>query len=175
MTAITLLHWRGTGIRPGLNVSAFASPGVHRLARLIANRRVADAQVRDEADGFKLLRDHQPPWAFHFGERRLAYQTRRAYDLVGLLASPEWLLAVTCREMALRRTGFFEYRLTQSNDACSLLPAHAMRQVDYLWWRLETYVGIKRNEWMFTDELLTAALDWAAAFFAPLPLASTRK
>ena len=85
------------------------------------------------------------------------------------MTSPEWLIAVTARQIALRPSafllGFLEFLLTGSNLANSLAPCR-VGAVEFVWWRLNRYLGLsKEHPCLITDELIAYAVTTATAMW----------
>lgn len=148
---------------------------MRRFARAIGWRRVAEAQNRLHADFDRLgeLKGYPSdrPWTFPLDDRRCAMQTVRSASIQGtrdFLRSPEWMIALTCREIVRAQDGNawqllgchqVEYRLMLDNRANAYLPLGKLTPAEFLWQRLEHYCGITKDDpYQFTTELLNWSL-----------------
>jgi hypothetical protein len=140
----------------------YLDPRMRQFVALIEKKRIVDHEY--------------PPRGFPFGDPRWSFQTT-SDPLIGrvrgLFKSPEWMVAVTCREIALAGSDYFlfgatlvEYKLTNKNSACAKLPSKFMSKTEYLWWRLEHYFDIsRRNPCFMSDSLLEDSLQISEIFF----------
>lgn len=145
-------------------------PRVHQLVKKVGKKRVEDAIELDlRKNG--TINSYEPPWNFPSNDPRFSLQAKSFYGLWGMLGkikSPEWMLVITARQIALDedslRFGFvaIEYRLTDSNALSSQVPERCDR-LNYLWWRLDRYFQINRvqESSLVTDDLLQFTLDSA--------------
>lgn len=137
---------------------------IHQLVNRLGKKRFRDAQIAPR----KIYDFSDPPWSIPLNDSRYSLQLSNG-GVIDFFKkkkdSPEWMVAVTARQIAIHpeqfRFQFIEYKLTGSNEKNALVP-EGISELEYLWWRLEHYFGINSNNAaLFTDELLTFALNLA--------------
>jgi len=162
-------------------------PRVRQLVGRIGDKRVRDSQdlayqLYDENSGRLPGYPSEPPWSFEYGDRRYLLQTRKEGGIkwfTNLFNSAEWMVAVTARQIAKRPSsmhyGFVEYLLTGSNSVNAEVPEN-IGAADYMWWRLNRYYGINRDDpALFTNELLVFSLDAASLMWNSVEFNSTEE
>lgn len=152
---------------------------VRRLVDLVGNKRVRDAQnhcyaLANTSGGLIPGYPYEIPWCFPLDDPRYWFQTKPDLGIsrvLKTLKSPEWLVALTARQISLvgdtwaLTRGCIEYQLTGSNAANADVPKD-LTDLEYLWWRLEYYFKITPAEpCLFTNELLKTTLRGADQMF----------
>lgn len=139
---------------------------VHQMAKSIARKRIQDAERLGN------FYETEPPRVFPIACRSYAFQTATGMPWskwIRKLHSPEWMLAVVTWSFVKNRVGpcpALEYSISGSNRNCIDLP-DGLTPLNYLWWRLDRYFGINRqNPCLFSDEVLNFAIEMAEPVMA---------